>query len=219
MIGRMWSNLVGFGFRLLYNEMAFTYDMVSYAVSFGDWREWQLAALKFLPDTSDAAILEIAYGTGHLQLAMKQSGRRVVGYDLSTAMGRITQARLMKAQISATLVNGKAEQLPFVSDHFAVVVTTFPTNFIANPATLRDIRRVLVGQGRLVIVINGVLTGSGMLKRLIDGLYRITGQQGDGHLEAFCDRIAENGFLVTVHDVKSKHGYAQIIVAESTKTV
>jgi hypothetical protein len=45
---RLWWGLVRFGFRLLYNEFAFTYDTVSKVVSLGAWRCWQRAALKYL---------------------------------------------------------------------------------------------------------------------------------------------------------------------------
>ncbi|MCZ7544410.1 MAG: hypothetical protein M5R40_13175 [Anaerolineae bacterium] len=41
---RLWWALVRFGFRLLYNELAFTYDLVSRVVSLGQWRAWQRAA-------------------------------------------------------------------------------------------------------------------------------------------------------------------------------
>ncbi|MBM4425321.1 MAG: hypothetical protein FJ030_18410, partial [Chloroflexi bacterium] len=33
--------LLRLAFRLLYNEFAFTYDLVSWAVSVGQWRQWQ----------------------------------------------------------------------------------------------------------------------------------------------------------------------------------
>ncbi|MCB9446672.1 MAG: class I SAM-dependent methyltransferase, partial [Ardenticatenaceae bacterium] len=44
----LWKKLIRFGFRLLYNELAWTYDAVSWLVSLGDWRSWQQAALPFV---------------------------------------------------------------------------------------------------------------------------------------------------------------------------
>jgi ubiquinone/menaquinone biosynthesis C-methylase UbiE len=48
-----------FAFRLLYYELAFTYDWVSWFVSMGQWRSWQRAAL---PHLRGQHILEIAHG-------------------------------------------------------------------------------------------------------------------------------------------------------------
>ena len=55
--------LLRFGFRLLYNELAWTYDWVSRAVSLGQWRHWQRAVI---PRLSGQRALEIAFGTGDL---------------------------------------------------------------------------------------------------------------------------------------------------------
>jgi ubiquinone/menaquinone biosynthesis C-methylase UbiE len=78
----LWRRLLRFGFRLLYNELAFTYDMVSAVVSLGAWRCWTRAALRQL--ASDGLILELAHGTGNLQLDLAAAGRRSVGFDLSS---------------------------------------------------------------------------------------------------------------------------------------
>ena len=37
---RLWWRFVRFGFRLLYNEFAWTYDFVAWVVSFGQWKAW-----------------------------------------------------------------------------------------------------------------------------------------------------------------------------------
>jgi hypothetical protein len=56
----LWWRLVRFGFRLLYNEFAFSYDLVSKVVSLGAWRCWQQSALKHLNDDGCSANCRIA---------------------------------------------------------------------------------------------------------------------------------------------------------------
>ena len=93
MIFKLWWSLVRFGFRLLYNEMAFTYDWVSWLVSFGQWRRWQRAALRYLNARPDELVLELAHGTGSLHLDMRARGYRTIGLDLSPYMGRIASRK------------------------------------------------------------------------------------------------------------------------------
>jgi ubiquinone/menaquinone biosynthesis C-methylase UbiE len=132
-----WWQLIRFGFRLLYNELAFTYDAVSYVVSLGAWRCWQRAALKHITANADRRILELAHGTGNLQLDMLGAGYRVVGYDLSPYMGRIARAKLARRGLPVRLARGRAQQLPFATGGFGTVVSTFPTDFIIAAETLR----------------------------------------------------------------------------------
>jgi ubiquinone/menaquinone biosynthesis C-methylase UbiE len=87
-------------------------------------------------------ILELAHGPGHLLAALKQAGYEPVGIDLSPRMGRQAARRLRRAGLDAPLVRCRAEALPFRSGVFDAAVATFPTNFILDPLTLRDIARV-----------------------------------------------------------------------------
>src|SRR5258705_7894292 len=83
-----------FAFGLLYNQLAWTYDLVSWTVSAGQWRSWQRAALPYL---RGRAVLEIAHGTGNLLLDLISLGFQPVGLDLSPAMGRIASHKLKRA--------------------------------------------------------------------------------------------------------------------------
>lgn len=170
----VWWRLVRFGFWLLYNPFAFTYDWVSSIVSFGAWRSWGAAALKFAD--SRGVILDLAHGTGNLQLDMASRGWRTVGYDLSPNMGRITQRKLKRKGFAAPLVRGRAQSLPFPNGAFSAVVSTFPTDFITSADTLDEIHRVLVDEGTLVIVPSAVFTGGGVGRRVLEFAYRVTGQ-------------------------------------------
>lgn len=218
MIARLWWGLVRFGFRLLYNELAFTYDLVSRFVSFGQWRCWQQAALKHLNVNTPALVLELAHGTGDLQLDLHAAGYRSIGYDLSPYMGQITRRKLARHGIVARLVRGEAQHLPFADQSFAAIICTFPTDFIFSETTLREAWRILPTKGRLVIVINGVLTGETSGVRLIEWLYRITGQRAEpqanenqfaGVLEVF----SRCGFAAQLLREPCRGSYAQVILA------
>jgi ubiquinone/menaquinone biosynthesis C-methylase UbiE len=208
-----WWRLVRFGFRLLYNEMAFTYDWVSYIVSLGAWRCWQRAALKHLAAQPGAIILELAHGTGNLQLDLLGAGYQTIGYDLSPFMGRIAKAKLTHHGYPAKLVRGQAQRLPFPAGAFAAVVSTFPTDFIVQPETLREVSRILQPQGQFIIVPNGVLTGGGVSGAGIEWLYRITGQR-DESTSSFKDFFTPYGFDAERFAELCPRSIAHVIVAQ-----
>lgn len=175
----LWRRLIRFGFRLLYNEMAWTYDLVSWVVSLGQWRCWQRVALRYLPAPADGPLLDLAHGTGSLHLDLIEADHELIGYDLSPYMGRITQRKLQRQGKAVRLVRGAGQHLPFDDAVFPAVVCTFPTPFILEPATLCQLYRVLQPDGRLVIVMSGLLTGENPAVDVLEVLYRVTGQRGD----------------------------------------
>jgi ubiquinone/menaquinone biosynthesis C-methylase UbiE len=211
-IANGWWKLIRFGFRLLYNEMAFTYDAVSTVVSLGAWRCWQQAALTYLEAKSNDTILELAHGTGNLQLDLLKAGYQTIGYDLSPYMGRIAQAKLQRQGVTVWLVQGKAQQLPFPANTFQAVISTFPTDFIFAPETLREINRILCDDGQLIIVPNGVLTGGGIVEAGMEWLYRITGQRG-GHTPSITPFFEPYGFDAILHEKRCPRSIVQVIVA------
>lgn len=170
----MRKRLLRFGFRLLYNEFAWTYDFVAACVSLGKWKAWGRTALKYLPGNR---ILELAHGPGHLLIALARAGYRPVGIDVSPNMSRQAARRLRRAGIHAPLVRCRAQALPFRSGSFDSAVATFPTEYIVDPLTLQEVARVTARDGRLVIVAAANLGGRGPLPKLIDALYKITGQR------------------------------------------
>ncbi len=209
---KLWWKLVRFGFRLLYNELAFTYDWVSYVVSLGAWRCWGRAALKHLQVQPGERILELAHGTGNLQLDLHEAGYHTIGYDLSPYMGQIAKKKLSKAGYSPELARGKAQQLPFPSNTFAAVVSTFPTDFIIADATLREVHRTLEPGGQFIIVPNGILTGGGISEAGLEWLYRITGQRDEKDL-SLSTFFESYGFDAQMKTEVCPHSIAQVVVA------
>ncbi|MEP7287389.1 MAG: class I SAM-dependent methyltransferase [Chloroflexota bacterium] len=209
----VWWRLVKFGFRLLYNEMAFTYDMVSWLVSLGEWRSWQRAALKHLNVAQGGCVLEVAHGTANLQIDLRTAGLESIGMDFSPYMGAISRRKLSRHRIVSRLVRARAQTLPFPDAAFPAVVSTFPTDFIVDPATIAEVYRVLQPGGRLVFVPNGVLTGGGLARRGVDAAYRVTGQSGAWPI-AITERFTAAGFTLTQISEPCRISVAQVIIAQ-----
>lgn len=170
---RLWWAFLRFFFRLLYNQCAWTYDLVAWVVSLGQWKAWGCTAIGHLRGTR---VLELAHGPGHLLVAMAQRGLAPLGLDLSPHMGRLAQRRSRKVGLTVPLVRARAQALPFCDGCFDSAVATFPTEFIVNPATLREAARVVQSDGRLVVVAWARLSKRDPLSRFIGWLYRVTGQ-------------------------------------------
>ena len=217
-LANLWWRLVHYGFRLLYHELAFTYDTVSWIVSLGAWRCWQRAALSHLTAQSSGLVLEVAHGTGNLQSDLKAAGFLTIGCDRSPQMGRLAQRKLKRLGLSAKLVRGRAEQLPFPTGCFVAVVATFPTEFIVADETLCEIHRVLGDDGRLVVVLSGSFVGRGLIKAFLEWLYRITGQRPTGRRSNQMAEIpalfAAHGFDHELIQEPCRRSVALVIVAQ-----
>jgi len=166
--------LVKSGFHLLYHELAFTYDAVAWLVSLGQWQAWGRTALDRV---RGPRVLEIGHGPGHLLIGLARSGRRPIGIDRSPQMIRMAQQNIRRAGVKAPQVQCRVQALPFRSGEFDSVVATFPSDYIADVATLREVQRVTNDRGRLIVVFGAQLIGREPGKLLIEWLYRITGQR------------------------------------------
>lgn len=216
-----WRRVVRFGFRLLYNEGAWSYDTVSWIVSLGEWRAWQMAALPFLPQPTKqpVQVLELAHGPGHLLVTLGRLGFAPVGCDLSPYMGKQAQGRLESAGISLPLIRGMAQQLPFANHCFDAVLTTFPTDFILQPASLHAIHRVLRPSGRLVIVPQAQLKGESWLVRFIEWLYQITGQKptDEKWSPPLFSRLHHAGFQLEMQTVNFSRSQVWVVIAKKNE--
>jgi ubiquinone/menaquinone biosynthesis C-methylase UbiE len=201
-------------FRLLYNEFAWTYDAVSWAVSLGQWRAWQLAALRFVPP--GARVLELAHGTGHLQRALAAAGHPTAGLDLSPFMGRIARARARATGRSPRRGRGAARRLPFPAASFDALISTFPTEFIIQPATVAEIHRVLRPGGHCVWVPAALLTGGDAAARVLEWLYGVTGQRGATATAgpALLEPFRAGGFAARIEIVRLARSTVVVVVAE-----
>ena len=192
--------------------MAFTYDWVSWIVSLGQWRCWQRATMQFLPSSESGVILELAHGTGNLQIDLQTAGYQTVAFDLSPYMGQIAKRKLAKHQFQQDFVRGSAFQLPFAKETFSGIVCTFPTDFIVQTETLVEINRVLKSGAKAIIVLNGVLTGGGITRAFLEWLYRITGQRDDNREVYLAQYFEGYGMQVDAVEVACKGSIAQLVI-------
>jgi ubiquinone/menaquinone biosynthesis C-methylase UbiE len=210
--------LIRLGFHLLYNQMAWTYDLVAWSVSFGQWSAWRRLALQFL---QPGETLEVAYGTGAFFIDLLNAGYTPVGIDLSSYMARLAGKRLRRKNYALRLSQASVQALPFPSNYFANVVATFPTDYMLEDRTLSEIHRVLKHPapdkinppGRLVVVAEGQLRGPWPLRPFIDWLYKLTGQR-DLPLYQPLNMLAVHNFEARWKMVEHEGVTARLLIAD-----
>ena len=167
--------LIRFAFQLLYNQFAFTYNAVAWLVSCGQWRAWGRTALDRV---RGPRVLEVGHGPGHLLIELGRAGRyQPIGVDVSPHMIAQAQQRIRRAGLAIPQVRCRVEALPFRSGTFDSALSTFPTEYIAQPRTLAEVARVMNEQGRLIVVIGAQFGQHSPGARFLNGLYRLTGQR------------------------------------------
>ncbi|MCE5283803.1 MAG: class I SAM-dependent methyltransferase [Deltaproteobacteria bacterium] len=199
-----------FLWRLLYNNSARMYDFLSFLVSWGKWKAWCRTSLAFL---KERRILELANGPGHLLISLKNAGYQPVGIDLSPRMIRRAKRRLRRARIDVPLVRCRTQALPFRSGSFDEVVATFPTDYIFDPDTIREVNRVTSGQGRLVVVAGAQQKGSqpdGHFCQWLQGMMGKTGTRREQEQSPF----VRQGMQTRIEHKRVGDGLVTLIVAE-----
>lgn len=204
-------------FELLYTRFAWAYDAVSFVVSRGRWLSWGKAALPF---ATGPRVLELGHGPGHLLAELENSGYLPTGIDFSAQMSQRARQRLGSRGLPVRLIRGRAQALPFHDGAFDGVVATFPSPYIVEPETARAIRKVLRPGGRLVVVPEAVTTGTDLVSRILEFLFRITGQRtmpadGPPFGPGVWEKVFEpEGFAVTVLHISQTGSVVLLIVAE-----
>ncbi|OGN91449.1 MAG: hypothetical protein A2Y88_06110 [Chloroflexi bacterium RBG_13_48_10] len=187
---RIFFGLLRLFFKLLYHQLAWTYDGVAYIVSLGAWQKWVASIVPYLEGPK---VLEIGFGPGHLQAALNQKEIFSFGVDESRQMAAIARQRLSKMGYPPNLVRGDAQLLPFADTCFNQVVTTFPAEFILNPSIFVEISRVLTDKGELIMLPLAWITGRSPLARLAAWVNRITDEAPKWD-ERFLEPLKSTGF-------------------------
>ncbi len=198
-----------FFFKLLYHPFAFTYDLVAAIVSFGQWKTWGQSIVPFIEGTR---ILELGHGPGHLQRFLFNRSLTLLAIDESAQMGKLAKHRIGDTQ---KLTRALAQNLPYQNDSFDSVISTFPTEYIFNPNTLSEIKRVLRNGGRLI-----VLPAAWPKSRFLQWLYKVTGESpavlDESIKSKFKQPFTIAGFQTELQilDVKSN----RLLIVMATKT-
>ena len=194
-----------FFFHLLYHPFAFAYDLVAWTVSFGHWQDWVFSIFPLIEGTR---LLELGHGPGHLQRLLLDRGLSPFALDESSQMGRIAKRRLGSGQ---RLTRSLTQSLPYASASFDTVISTFPSEYIFDPRTLAEVKRVLINDGRL-IVLPAAFPSNGFLK----WLYKVTGESPEALDDALKERLRkpfiEAEFSVEVRVVELRSGRLMIVV-------
>ncbi|GIL15090.1 MAG: hypothetical protein BroJett039_02630 [Chloroflexota bacterium] len=202
-----------FAFEQFYTRFAFTYDAVSAIVSRGEWRAWTRAALPF---ARGARVLEIAFGTGNLQLDLHTAGYAPFGIDLSLYMHSITQKKFRARNLVPRLARADVCALPFPSNFFSTLVMTFPPGFVFKSQALCEMWRVLEPQGRLVWVDAAFLEPADWYARLLNRAFQITGGGADQTRRAdILEAARENGapWNWRIETARAGASYVHIFIA------
>lgn len=201
-------------YRLLYNEFAWSYDLVSALVSFGHWQGWVANAVDYL---EEGPLLELGFGPGHLQTELAARFDQVYGVDLSPQMNRLCANRMRSAGLIPKLTRANIQTLPFGTDIFEEAVATFPTEVLFREQTVKEIARILKPGGKLVLIPMAFITGRRISHKLVAWLYRITGQTpaaGKFDDEVFRSIFNPHGFDLSHHLVEHENFSLLVIEAK-----
>ena len=209
----------------LYNELAWAYDLVSWLVSLGHWAEWRRTALEYV---TGRRVLEIGFGTGELLIEARRRfgcapcGLEIYGLERSAAMHRVTASKLARRGITLPRVRALAQAMPFASGCFDTILSTFPARYILDPATTREVARLLRSPGsaedtggRFVIVGLCCEFKNSLLRSAMRVIFGETGSLAMGHVLTLYERLAISaGLRVRINSREGKWVKIPVLILE-----
>ena len=127
-------------FHLLYRQLSWLYDAVSWTASLGQWDRWRRLALSYV---ESGPVLEVGFGTGGLLADTARAGWQVTGLDLSPQMQARAASLLDRTGLDVPRLRADVHALPFASGAFPTLISTFPAEFILEPEVWGELARVL----------------------------------------------------------------------------
>ncbi len=197
MVQKIRYHLLRSFFHLLYSTLAPLYDVVAWTVSLGQWNSWVERALPFIEGTK---ILELGHGPGHLQKQLAEHYAISLGIDKSWQMIMLAARRLIRAKLPCNLIHGDVQALPIPNHFFDTIVSTFPSEYIINPLTLLEAKRVLTHNGLLIVVPSAFILPISTKSRFLSWILNFAGQSTNLHVDWQTPFIAA-GFLLQDHHV------------------
>jgi demethylmenaquinone methyltransferase/2-methoxy-6-polyprenyl-1,4-benzoquinol methylase len=128
--------------RTLFAPLGPTYDRYAALLSFGQDPRWRRFLVSRVDVGPRETVLDVATGTGAVARELvAQKGCTVVGLDQSPEM--LAEAR-RRAPAGVTLMEGRAEKLPFPDGAFDALTFTYLLRYVDDPAaTLDELVRVV----------------------------------------------------------------------------
>ncbi|MBQ5663571.1 MAG: bifunctional demethylmenaquinone methyltransferase/2-methoxy-6-polyprenyl-1,4-benzoquinol methylase UbiE [Bacteroidaceae bacterium] len=145
------------GIRKLFDNIAPDYDKLNHILSLNIDKGWRKNAVREIVDSNARLnVLDVACGTGDFTIEIAQKvadGSEVIGIDLSEGMMKIGREKIAAAGVSATMVQGDCEELPYADATFDRISVGFGVrNFEHLKVGLAEMCRVLKQDGKLVIL-------------------------------------------------------------------
>lgn len=216
--------VVRFLFELLYRNRTL-YWLASTVPFAGQWRVWQRLALSRLRGTD---VLEVGCGIGSLLGDMVERGYHCQAIDRSPQMVAAARRELRRRGLRSwpeIVRRANVQALPFEAASFDSVVSTFPTDYIADEYALREIRRVLRPEGLLIVVLAAsLLPARAMLRPLVAVQRLVYGQKAieaqasaEPELAAsLLTRMRSAGFTPQLERVQGPFWVTYVITATAT---
>jgi demethylmenaquinone methyltransferase / 2-methoxy-6-polyprenyl-1,4-benzoquinol methylase len=133
--------------RELFAPIAEDYEIWSRALSFGQDPRWRRSMVEGLNLSRGSRVLDVAAGTGQVTRILEEKGYAVVAVDQSPEMLAQALAR------GSTVVNGRAEVLPFREGTFDGLAFTYLLRYVDDPmACMAELARVVRPGGRIGMV-------------------------------------------------------------------
>jgi ubiquinone/menaquinone biosynthesis C-methylase UbiE len=108
-----------------------------------------VARLNIVPGSK---VLDVACGTGNLAIPAARVGAQVTGLDIAPNLLEQARERAAKEKLQVRFDEGDAEQLPYATEEFDVVMSMFGAMFAPDPdATAREMLRVCCSGGRIAM--------------------------------------------------------------------
>jgi demethylmenaquinone methyltransferase/2-methoxy-6-polyprenyl-1,4-benzoquinol methylase len=142
----------------MFSAIAPRYDFLNHFLSLNIDKAWRRRAARGLAPVLDipgSRCLDLCCGTGDLAMEIRrQTPATIVGSDFSHAMLKLCQKKKSRRNAAPfSLVEADALQLPFPERCFDGAAIAFGLRNLDDPEKgLREMRRILKPQGRLVVL-------------------------------------------------------------------
>ena len=133
----------------------------------------------------------------------------VTGLELSPQMQNVTGRKLQRLGLQVKRVIANTRAIPFPDGAFSTVISTFPSNYITQRDTMKEIHRVLSRGGRVVILGLCVKFTSGWKKLMTKVIF---GEPNEGLIGSFSKEAQKIGFSTEVTELQKDDYHLLIFI-------